>query len=199
MAKKLPKIISEEEFLKLHDAAKKIESKSKKRKHTIREFRLAMILGFYSGLRISEIVGFEDRDKTLASRHGKGPTQIIWRVPKLTKDNIEDSHIRINSGKGQKDRIVPRPRLLNQNAIDMLPLKIGRRSIQRFITKLGKDVLGKEISFHTLRHGFVTLCIEKGMDLHEVQMFAGHSRLDTTGIYLHANPKKALDKYKDLF
>jgi len=35
--------------------------------------------------------------------------------------------------------------------------------------------------------------------LHQVQMLMGHSRLDTTGIYLHANPKEAIDKAQELF
>jgi hypothetical protein len=30
-------------------------------------------------------------------------------------------------------------------------------------------------------------------------MLAGHSRLDTTGIYLHANPKEAVEGARDVF
>ena len=131
MVKKLPKIISQEEFEKLFVAAeKKSKRASKKRKETIRQYMLAMLLGFEAGLRISEIVGWKDR------------------VPKLTKQNIEGNSIRVVSGKGQKDRIVPRPKRMNNTAIDMLPFKISRRALQSFVTELGRKILDKEISFH---------------------------------------------------
>ncbi len=62
--KKLPKVISQEEFEVLHDAAVKLEKSSgKKRAKRIRQYRLAMILGFEAGMRISEIVGYEETKK----------------------------------------------------------------------------------------------------------------------------------------
>lgn len=182
MAKKLPRIINQEEFEQLFKEAKKQEQKVKGiHKHNYRQYRVAMLLGFEAGMRISEIVGYKDK------------------VPPLSKQQVEGNSIRIISGKGGKDRIVPKPKRMNEAVINMLPLKINRRSLQHFITKLGKKVLKKDISFHTLRHGFVTHCINQGMPLHQVQMFAGHSRLDTTGIYLHASPKEALKKYEEVF
>ena len=167
--RKLPKIINQEEFEKIFKAEKD------------KEIKLAMLLGFEAGMRISEIVGFKDR------------------VPALTRDRVDNASIRIISGKGQKDRIVPKPKRINENALKMLPLKVGRRTLQRRVKALGKKVLDKDITFHTLRHGFVTHLIEHGRPLHEVQMLAGHSRLDTTGIYLHANPVKAIQGASDVF
>jgi len=165
---KLPKIITQEEFEKIFKAEKN------------KEYKLAMLLGFEAGMRISEIVGWKDR------------------VPALTKDRVDELSIKIISGKGGKDRIVPRPKRLNENAKKLLPLKTSRRALQYEIKKLGKDILGKDISFHTLRHGFCSL-LAQTRPLHEVQMLAGHSRLDTTGIYLHANPKEAINKAREAF
>ena len=167
--RKLPKIITQEEFEKLFKAEKD------------KKTRLAMLLGFEAGLRISEIVGLKDR------------------VPPLTKDKVESSSIRVESGKGKKDRIVPRPKRLNETAKKMLPLKIPRRTLQHRITQLGKRVLDKHITFHTLRHGFGSHLAGSGRPLHEIQMLMGHSRLDTTGIYLHANPKKAIEGAQEVF
>ena len=182
MVKKLPKIINQEEFEKLFAAVeKKHKFASEKRKPIIKQYKLAMLLGFEAGLRISEIVGWKDR------------------VPKLTKQNIEGNSIRIVSGKGAKDRIVPRPKRMNNPAVDMLPLEIKRRALQGFVTELARKVLDKEISFHTLRHGFGSHLAGQGRPLHEIQMLMGHSRLDTTGIYLHANPKKAIEGARDVF
>jgi len=179
--KKLPKIINKDEFellLKGVDKTKRISQRRKK------EYKIAMILGFEAGMRISEIVGLK--------KNGE------WIIPKLTTDNISEVSIRI-LGKGGKERVVPRPKRLNMNAISYIPLDIKRRALQNFITKLGWDVLNKQITFHTLRHGFCSHLAGQGRPLHEVQMLAGHSRLDTTGIYLHANPKEAIEKARELF
>jgi len=145
---------------------------------------IAMLLGFEAGMRISEIIGFEKKG--------------IIIIPRLTKDLIGDASIKI-LGKGKKERIVPRPKRFNETAKNLLPLTIKRRSLQNFITNLGREVLGKEISFHTLRHGFCSHLANAGRPLHEIQMLAGHSRLDTTGIYLHANPEEAIRKASEVF
>ena len=181
--RKLPKIIIQEEFEKLLAATLKLEkeAKGKNRKLRLKQYRIAMLLGFEAGMRISEVVGFKDR------------------VPALTKDKVESASIRILSGKGGKDRIVPRPKRLNQTAVDMLPLKLKRRALQDFVTKLGQKVLKKQITFHTLRHGFASHLLNSGRPIHEVQMLLGHSRLDTTGVYLHANPVKAIEGARDIF
>lgn len=183
MVKKLPRIITQEEFEKLFEAVQVLEKKAKgkKRKLILRKYRFAMILGFEAGMRISEIVGWKDK------------------VPALTKDRVESAQIRILSGKGGKDRIVPRPKRVNENAVDLLPLNIPRRSLQNFVEKLGARVLNKKISFHTFRHGFGSHLAGKNRPLHEIQMLMGHSRLDTTGVYLHANPKQAIEGARDVF
>lgn len=175
--KKLPKIISFEEYHKLLDYVKL------KKPCRWEQYSLAMILGFEAGMRISEILGYKDK------------------VPSLTKNkiNFQANTIRIESGKGQKDRIVPLPKSFKKKHYAMLPLKLSRRALQDFIKKIGKVMLDKEISFHTLRHGFGTHLASMGRPLHEIQMLMGHSRLDTTGIYLHANPKKAVEGARELF
>ena len=176
--KKLPRIISQEEFEKLFVAVDKVKYVTKRNR---KQYKIAMLLGFEAGMRISEIVGWKDK------------------VPALTKLNVEEAGIRIISGKGSKDRIVPRPKRLNESIKRMLPLKIKRRALQHFTTRLGREVLNKEISFHTLRAGFATHLINQGRPLHEVQMLMGHSRMDTTGIYLRANPKDAVEGARDVF
>ncbi len=181
--KKLPKIITQEEFEQLLTTAKDLERYAwrKSKKLRFKRYRIAMLLGFEAGMRISEIVGWIDR------------------VPPLKKEMVESSSIRIISGKGKKDRVVPRPKRLNQSAVDMLPLDLKRRALQDFVTKLGKEVLNKPISFHTLRHGFGSHLAGANRPLHEIQMLMGHSRLDTTGVYLHANPVKAIEGARDIF
>jgi len=180
MGKKLPRIITQPEFELLFSEATKLQhSVGKKRKLRILQYRIAMLFGFEAGMRISEIVGYK-------------------HIPPLSKEQISDNAIKL-LGKGGRERIVPKPKRINQTAISKLPLTIKRRALQSFITILGKKVLNKPISFHTLRHGFITHLVNSGRPLHEVQMLAGHSRLDTTGIYLHANPQEAIEGAREVF
>jgi len=142
-----------------------------------------MMLAFEAGLRISEIVGYVDR------------------VPKLTFKaiSLEQNSIRLTNAKGGKDRIVPLPKRFNAAAIKLLPIELNRRTLEYHVKKVGQEVLGKDIHFHTLRHGFGSHLAAMGRPLHEIQMLMGHSRLDTTGVYLHANPKKAIDGAREVF
>ena len=183
MAKKLPKIINQEEFEKLFAEVTSMMSKTKceKVKDRLNRYRIAMLLGFEAGMRLSEIVGYKDI------------------VPALIPEMVEDAQIKILSGKGGKDRIVPRPKRFNETARKMLPLGLKRITLQLFVTRLGKRILNKPISFHTFRHGFGSHLAGQNRPLHEIQMLMGHSRLDTTGIYLHANPTKAIEGARDVF
>jgi len=177
MAQKLIKYLTIEEF-------KKILSKAKDK-----ETKLALSLGFGSGLRISEVVGLKDKEGG-------------WIVPPLQSDNIdlEKHQVRIVSGKGSKDRISVTSPWLNETNIKLLPLNIPRRTLQYRIEVLALKHLKKKISFHTLRHGFGNYMVnEKNVPLPMVQQLMGHSRIDTTGIYTKANPVQATNTAWEAF
>ena len=180
--KTLPKFITLEEYNQIISWMKK----TKEKPHYI----LAVILGFEAGMRISEIAGLKAKESS-------------WIVPPLTRDRVDiQAHtIRIESGKGSKDRIVPLPKSINEKALKMLPISqyCDRRSIQRAADRVTLAVLGRKLSFHSFRHGFGSHLASSGRPLHEIQMLMGHSRLDTTGVYLHANPKKAIEGARDVF
>ncbi len=97
--KKLPKILTQIEFEDLFTAnTKQVAAAKGKKKKTLKEFRLCMILGFEGGMRISEIVGYKRKDGT--------------QINSLVKEQFEGNQIRIVDGKGNKDRIVPKPKRL---------------------------------------------------------------------------------------
>lgn len=205
MTSKLPQPISKEDFDKLLDSAKDQRDKywmvRKEDYHprgkTLQQYIIAMILGFGAGMRISEIVGL---NKTYKYKY-KGVEKIqVCNVPALTPEKIENNFIRVVGGKGGKDRQVPLPMKIFKRVnisraefIKNLPLQVSRSAIQKYITRLGLITLQKSTSFHKLRHGFVSHALNSGVPIHQVQMFAGHSNMATTGLYAHANPKQALE------
>lgn len=159
---KLPNTITEDEVLKMLKA-------TKNKKH-----RVAIILGFYQGMRISEVVKIKPEDfKT------------------------EQGLVHIIQSKGMKDRIIP---ILRETKYCKrhLPLGIRARAIQRAINRISEKAIGKRIKFHTLRHSCATWLLERGKDTRFIQQFLGHSRIQTTQIYTHVNPINLKEALKDL-
>ena len=117
--------------------------------------------------------------------------------------------LRIEQGKGNKDRYVPigeravkwiekylvdvRPRLcpalnepalfLNTLGLRMNPNRLGSQ-IHQIISAAG---IGKQGSCHLFRHTFATLLLENGCDVRYVQEMLGHSKLETTAVYTHVS------------
>ena len=167
-AKPLPLEISEEEFNGILKVTKHIHHK------------LAFLLGWGAGMRISEIVNLK-------------PTDVDFKT----------KQIRINEGKFSKDRIVPIPKNLKEHHLKHLPIKCKQRALQKALvnsaTLSGLTKKKPKVHFHSLRHGFATQCIRKGMSLPTLQGLLGHEDLTTTTIYINLCPKERLNEYYDKF
>lgn len=103
--------------------------------------KLAFILGFHSGLRVSE-------------------------VTKLNVENIDinGKRIFIKGGKGEKDRVVPLPKGFPQAYLKYIPLKCGIRALQiafKYYCKKA-NITKTDLHFHSLRHSFAVRCMEQG-------------------------------------
>lgn len=162
-----------------------------------KELRLAMILGFGSGLRISEIIGYKRKFKQRTNRETREVTLIRdnTEIPALTEDKIDlqKHQIRIDEAKGGKWRIAPLSPLFKPEHLKMLPLQIERRTLQNRFYSLTLKVLGKKISFHILRHGFGNYMVNvQKLPLPMVQSAMGHSNIAVTGIYTKANPEETM-------
>lgn len=163
----LPKSIKQEEFINLMKAAKKKDIQA----------RAAFLLGFGSGMRISEARNLQ-------------PNNI----------DVNAKKILIVSGKGQKDRVVPLPKGFQERHFKALPIKKTVRALQRNFKVYGKKAgIRSELVFHSLRHGFATRLLELGVPINQVQLLLGHSNIATTSIYLKADPRDALKSYEEVF
>lgn len=152
--RKLPETITEDEFIQ-------IMKKTKKPHH-----KLAFALGFYQGLRISEIVNLK-------------PEHI----------NRGQQMIMVKAGKGNKDRNIPIAKEIIRQ-INGIPIKCGVRALEIVFKLKVKAILGRNLHFHNLRHSSATHYLnKKKWNIRQVQQFLGHSRLDTTQIYTIVSPE----------
>lgn len=133
----------------------------------------------------------------------------VGEVTALRADDLEINQrsgwVTIRGGKGNKTRRVP----LNVEVRGALTayLKTGRsspdalftsktgqplsnRDVQRLVADLARRAGVQNVSPHTLRHTFATRAVEKGVDLATLSAMLGHSRLETTGRYLHPTAER---------
>jgi integrase/recombinase XerD len=144
--------------------------------------RAALSLGYGAGLRASEVVSL-----------------------KVTDIDSERQVIRVEQGKGRKDRYA----MLSDDLLDllrawwragrekgvMLPggwLFPGQNPVNPLTTRQlsrifhgAKDAaeIDKPVSLHTLRHCFATHLLEQKVDIRVIQVLLGHKKLDTTAHY----------------
>ena len=183
--KRIYEKVNKEDFKKLLAVTKKPEHK------------IAFILAWGSGCRISEIAGGKRADGTM--------------MKKLMPEDIhlKEHKIFIRQAKGMKDRITYSPRELKQKDLKYFPIKIGKRAVQGAFLRIslkaginwkigtymrkGKEVPLYRYHFHCLRSSFVTRLLDRGVPPHQVQLLAGHSNLSTTSGYAKANPDDAIE------
>jgi len=118
------------------------------------------------------------------------------------KSDIEDGWLRVRSGKGDKERLVPvaataltalntylleRPHISNYLFINSNGGRLSRISAFHITKKY------LNVSPHVLRHSFATSLILGGADLRVVQELLGHASMLTTQIYTHIQKENLLD------
>jgi integrase/recombinase XerD len=62
--------------------------------------------------------------------------------------------------------------------------------------KFEAGIRKKHVSIHTLRHSYATHLLEAGVNLRVTKRYMGHTRLETTMIYLHLTQKGQEDAFK---
>lgn len=142
------------------------------------KYRAILMTGYGCGLRVSE---------TLA----------------LKPEHIDSKRmvVRVEQGKGRKDRYV----MLPERLLTMLREywracrpkvwlfegdKPGRRLSRQavhlvFRATCQKAGISKPVGFHSLRHSFATHLLEDGANVRVIQILLGHRSLGTTQIYTH--------------
>ena len=140
------------------------------------KYRLLLSIAYGCGLRASEVISL-----------------------KVTDIDSAQMVIRIEQGKGRKDRYV----MLSPELLDMLRqwwtaarpqgwLFPGRPAVNPLTTRQLNRIfhlaaeaaeIKKGATLHTLRHSFATHLLESKLDIRMIQALLGHRRLDTTAHY----------------
>lgn len=165
--KTLPHVLSRPEVLALADAVPN------------RRHRIAVLLLYAAGLRVSELVAADvadvDLDRlTLHVRMGKGGRDRIT----VLSDTLAPELRWLCDGRSRYSPLVP--------ARD--GSRWSTRSVQHVVEVAARRI-GVQASCHTLRHSFATHLLEAGTDIRFIQQLLGHAKIETTTRYTHVkNP-----------
>jgi len=148
-------------------------------------FRDLVICAFATGLRLGEIVSMQ------------------WSQIDLDKRLIYVQSIGGFTTKSKKCRVIPMNNLVldlmqhqaGNHVCDYVFHSGGKRYLEDHVSKVFKKYVIKSgvnprLHFHSLRHSFCSLLVQKGASLYEVQKLAGHSSQIVTQIYSHLQPEQ---------
>lgn len=140
--------------------------------------RICIAMIYSSGLRVGELIKLKLRDL-----------------------DLQRQILKVQSGKGRKDRYVPIANVmmpLLNNYLATYEPKIyliegvdegtpySPESIRKFLKKsCGLAQIIKRVTPHTLRHSYATHLLENGTDIRYIQELLGHARPETTMVYTH--------------
>lgn len=172
---KLPSVLNREEVNSLFDVTFNL-------KH-----RLVLMLLYYSGMRLNELVNvkwgdFDFERGIIHLKVTKGEKERVVFLHEKLKVFIQDFNL-------QKESYV---------FYSNLGKKYNQRSIQMIVRQAAhKAGITKKVTPHTLRHSFATHLLEGGADIRSIQALLGHKHLQTTQIYTHV-ANKNMQKLSEL-
>lgn len=157
--------------------------------------RTLIELGYGSGLRVSEMVGLDEEDLApdgkLVCVRGKGGRQRWVPLSQISAVFIVQYRAHLRNHLVRPDR--PTSALFISRGGQRLDRSNAWRDIQRAAKRAG--LLGK-ITTHSLRHSFATHLLDNGVDLPTLQQLMGHRSIAATAKYLHVNPARANEVYR---
>jgi len=185
--KPVPGFLSEGEmeiFLELPEPGEKLG----------RRDRAILELFYATGIRVSELVGVDLADLSLAERmirvRGKGKKERIVPFGRKAAESLE-SYLETRTG------LLGRQAESGALFLNYRGTRITSRSVERLVAKyLRKAAIRRKISPHSLRHSFATHLLGRGADLRVIQELLGHESLATTQKYTHIDVKQLLATYR---
>jgi integrase/recombinase XerD len=142
----------------------------------------ALSVAYGTGLRASEVVALKVSDidsqrMTLRIEQGKGRKDRYAMLPPLLLERLR-TWWRVARAQGKMldgGWLFP-----GMNPIESLTTRQLNRAVHAAALAAGID---KRVSMHTLRHSFATHLLEQKVDIRVIQVLLGHKKLETTALY----------------
>ena len=143
------------------------------------------LTAFYTGMRLGELVNMK------------------WSWIDFNENQIVVKCSSSFTTKSKKERIIPISQNLSSIFVNRIPKVFSSSNDDYVITriagiKLNEDFVSKKfksytraagiderIHFHSLRHSFASLLVQKGVSIYVVKELLGHEDISTTQIYSH--------------
>ena len=182
-ARKLPEIISKENFSEIYKEVDKDKEDSKL-------IKVIFELLYGCSLRVSELCQLNrndlDTNKKILRVKGKGSKVRISPVGEKSLSIIND-YLKTRIFKSDKE-----PLLVNKHAKRIYP-RMVHRIVNKYMSRI-TDIKTK--SPHILRHSSATHMLDSGANLKAVKEILGHENLSTTQIYTHVSIERLKATYK---
>lgn len=165
--KKLPVVLSKEECKQLFKVCTNLKHK------------LLLMFLYSGGLRVGELLCL-----------------------KWSDIDVNRMMIHIKQSKNKKDRYVPLSHYLLQQLANYMSISkkskyvfystsnlkpMGKTGVRFALSEAVKKsgIIKKGVCSHTLRHSYATHLLEDGLDIMSIKELLGHSKIETTLVYLH--------------
>jgi site-specific recombinase XerD len=166
---------------------------------------LPVVLSREEAARLIAATGNLKHQTALSVAYGTGLRASEVVALKVTDIDSQRMTLRVEQGKGRKDRYAMLPPLLlerlrtwwrvaraqgkmldggwlfpGMNPLDPVTPRQLNRAIHDAAIAAGID---KRVSMHTLRHSFATHLLEQKVDIRVIQVLLGHKKIETTVLY----------------
>lgn len=201
LSDKKDKIISNEDF---ENIIQHLETSRSFKKIRFKSYRIALYIGHYTGMRLSEVCALDKQDIDFKNK-------LIFVDKSLYVDNSNAIHIKDTKTVTSRSSI-PLPRQLENILIDWFQENhsnhivvdndysyLSPKLIKGFLLNYSRKS-GKKISFHMLRHTYTTTLWKNDVDPKTAQTLLRHKDFNTTmSIYTHLDNESLNDVVDKIF